>query len=284
MKKVKMFLPEIKIQILKLFEETDSKSGRFILSPEYMFVAETAEINYDVKGILAQTDINRRHILINYHNSNETHTEQEFCQILKTKLETDGYNVRIDVVENGSEFTGETNELNPVLKKAVNDSFCVLACLSADFENSMVCKAVNQYATRIGRPIVPVIIGKSEASLNKIEDDSENSEDFSDQYESNQELTENNLSNYFNKNKKIFNKKILKIFSTEINFAENDFSISFDATSARIVNIVKNMAKNPVKCLFQSNPRSKLNSFFMLIFFSNDRVLFSILISFKSQK
>ena len=96
---------------------------------------------------------NQRHVMISYNTGS-----REFCIKVKEKLESLGYKIWIDINDiHGSSLDS--------MAKAVEDSFCVLICVTEKYRQSVNCQAEAQYAFRIGKPIIPCIMQKGYESV-----------------------------------------------------------------------------------------------------------------------
>ena len=89
-----------------------------------------------------------KHIMISYNS-----TTRELCLKIKDKLEHNGYKVWIDVTDiHGSSLDS--------MAKAVEGSSCVLICVNEKYRLSIYCQAEAQYAFRLNKPLIPLIMQK----------------------------------------------------------------------------------------------------------------------------
>jgi hypothetical protein len=84
--------------------------------------------------------------MISYNSSS-----RELCLKIKEKLEKNGFKIWIDINDiHGSSLDS--------MAKAIEDSFCVLMCVTEKYRQSVNCQAEAQYAFRINKPIIPLIM------------------------------------------------------------------------------------------------------------------------------
>lgn len=85
------------------------------------------------------------HIMISYNGAS-----RELCLKIKSILESFGYKIWIDVENiHGSSLDS--------MAKAVENSYCVLLCITEKYRQSVNCQAEAQYAFRLNKPIIPLI-------------------------------------------------------------------------------------------------------------------------------
>ena len=93
-----------------------------------------------------QPSNNQRHIMISYNSAS-----RELCVKIKKELESMGHKVWIDIEKiSGSSLESMAN--------AVENSFCVLMCVTEKYRQSINCQAEAQYAFRENKPIIPLIM------------------------------------------------------------------------------------------------------------------------------
>jgi len=86
------------------------------------------------------------HIMISYNRNS-----RDLCLKIKTELENAGHSVWIDIESiHGSSLESMAN--------AIEESKCVLICMTENYKQSVNCRAEAEYAFTIGRPIVPLIL------------------------------------------------------------------------------------------------------------------------------
>ncbi|RMZ93632.1 hypothetical protein BpHYR1_018601, partial [Brachionus plicatilis] len=89
------------------------------------------------------------HIMISYNRDS-----RDLCLKIKQDLEKIGQNVWIDV-EN---IHGSSLE---AMAKAVENSKCVLMCMTEKYKQSTNCRAEAEYAFQLNKPIIPLIMQKN---------------------------------------------------------------------------------------------------------------------------
>lgn len=87
-----------------------------------------------------------QHLMISYNTAS-----RELCLKIKSKLESFGVKVWIDV----SDIHGSSLDS---MAKAVENSFCVLVCVTEKYRQSINCQAEAQYAFKLNKKIVPCIM------------------------------------------------------------------------------------------------------------------------------
>ena len=94
------------------------------------------------------------HIMLSYNGASRT-----ICLNIKSALEKLGYRVWIDVEQiHGSSLDS--------MAKAVEQSFCVLICVTEKYRESIYCQSEAQYAYKLKKPIIPIILEKSFENVN----------------------------------------------------------------------------------------------------------------------
>ena len=96
-----------------------------------------------------QNDSNKdtnKHVMISYNSGS-----RDLCLKIKKKLEELEHKVWIDV----EEIHGSSLE---AMAKAVEESACVLMCVTEKYRQSLNCQAEAQYSFRINKPIIPLIM------------------------------------------------------------------------------------------------------------------------------
>jgi hypothetical protein len=108
------------------------------------------EINWNLnknKHSNAQTHENK-HIMVSYNTGS-----RDLCLKIKENLESSGFKVWIDV----NDIHGSSLD---AMAKAVEDSFCVLMCVTEKYRQSVNCQAEAQYAFKLNKKIIPLIMQK----------------------------------------------------------------------------------------------------------------------------
>ena len=86
------------------------------------------------------------HVMISYNTAS-----RDLCLKIKADIEAAGHKVWIDVNDiHGSSLNS--------MAEAVENSYCVLICVTEKYRQSINCQAEAQYAFRINKPIVPLIM------------------------------------------------------------------------------------------------------------------------------
>ena len=95
-----------------------------------------------------KNEVDTKHIMISYNSAS-----RPTCLKIKTELEKQNFKVWIDVDEiHGSSLDS--------MAKAVEQAQCVLMCVTEKYRQSVNCKSEAEYASRLGKNIIPVIMEK----------------------------------------------------------------------------------------------------------------------------
>ena len=87
-----------------------------------------------------------RHVMISYNTAS-----RDLCIQVKQQLESFGFKIWIDVSDiHGSSLAAMAN--------AVEMSYCVLMCVTEKYRTSINCQAEAQYAFKLNKPIIPLIM------------------------------------------------------------------------------------------------------------------------------
>ncbi len=79
---------------------------------------------------------------------------REMCLQIKAELEKSRFKVWIDVEDiSGSSLESMAN--------AIENSFCILVCMTEKYKQSPNCRAEGEYAFQLNRPIIPLIMQKN---------------------------------------------------------------------------------------------------------------------------
>jgi hypothetical protein len=95
----------------------------------------------------------KKQIMISFNRKN-----RETCLLIKSELKKD-YSVWI-----------ESENLSDSFKKAIQNSFCVIICLTEDYKNDARCRAQAEFAYQLSKPIIFVLL-ENALSSKSIEDD-----------------------------------------------------------------------------------------------------------------
>jgi hypothetical protein len=87
-----------------------------------------------------------RHIMISYNSGSRA-----TCLKIKKELETQGHRVWIDV----ESIHGSSLES---MASAIENSWCVLMCMTESYKQSTNCRAEAEYAFQLNKPIVPLLL------------------------------------------------------------------------------------------------------------------------------
>ncbi|RNA00999.1 hypothetical protein BpHYR1_043720 [Brachionus plicatilis] len=87
-----------------------------------------------------------KHVMISYNRDS-----RDLCLKIKKDLEKDGHKIWIDV-EN---IHGSSLE---AMAKAIEESQCVLMCMTEKYKQSSNCRAEAEYAFQLNKPIIPLIM------------------------------------------------------------------------------------------------------------------------------
>jgi hypothetical protein len=137
----------------RVFEISDELEGE---NDEYEMLADLKHPGrprkYEKKknsneGIKApMSERKSKQIMISYNRNS-----RELCLSIKKELEKLGLNIWIDV----EDIHGSSLES---MAKAIEDSFCVLMCISENYKQSANCRAEAEYAFQLNKPIIPLIM------------------------------------------------------------------------------------------------------------------------------
>ncbi len=124
------------------------------LKPKETSIAQFQTQNQSENVTTVQNNsIPSQHIMISYNTAS-----RDLCLKIKENLESFGYKVWIDVNDiHGSSLDS--------MARAVENSFCVLMCVTEKYRQSVNCQAEAQYAFRINKPIIPLIMQKGYESV-----------------------------------------------------------------------------------------------------------------------
>ncbi|CAF0894381.1 unnamed protein product [Brachionus calyciflorus] len=88
------------------------------------------------------------HVMISYNSKT-----RDLCMKIKSRLEINGHKVWIDIGNiHGSSLDS--------MAKAVEESYCVLICITEKYRQSIYCQSEAQYAYKLNKPIIPLIMQK----------------------------------------------------------------------------------------------------------------------------
>ena len=95
-----------------------------------------------------EKETEKKHIMISYNKHS-----RDLCLEIKKNLELNDHVVWIDVENiHGSSLESMAN--------AVENSYCVLMCMTENYKQSSNCRAEAEYAFQLGRSIIPLIMQK----------------------------------------------------------------------------------------------------------------------------
>ena len=87
-----------------------------------------------------------KHIMISYNRDS-----RELCAKIKEELEKSKFKVWIDF----EDIHGSSLES---MARAVEDSMCVLLCMTEKYKMSSFCRAEAEYTFQLGKPYIPLIM------------------------------------------------------------------------------------------------------------------------------
>lgn len=91
---------------------------------------------------------NQKHIMISYNQES-----RDLCEKIKNELEKIGYKIWIDLKS--------ANKLSlDSIAEAIENSSCVLICMTEKYKQSSDCRAEAEYAFQLNKPIIPLIMQK----------------------------------------------------------------------------------------------------------------------------
>jgi hypothetical protein len=105
------------------------------------------------ESVKSMEDDKNKHIMISYNTGS-----RDLCLKIKEKLESLGYKVWIDV----NDIHGSSLD---AMAKAVENSFCVLMCVTEKYRQSVNCQAEAQYAFKLNKKIIPIIMQQGYESV-----------------------------------------------------------------------------------------------------------------------
>ncbi len=91
---------------------------------------------------------NNKHIMISYNSKS-----RDYCLQIKNELENIGKKVWIDI----DNITGSSLE---AMAKAIEQSECVLVCMTEMYKESPNCRLEAEYIIQLNKPFVPIIMQK----------------------------------------------------------------------------------------------------------------------------
>ena len=97
--------------------------------------------------LVVDTD-ERKHVMISYNKYS-----RDLCLTIKSHLETFGVKIWIDI----DNIHGSSLES---MARAVENSICVLMCMTENYKQSTNCRAEAEYAFQLNKPIIPIIMQK----------------------------------------------------------------------------------------------------------------------------
>ncbi|RMZ96525.1 hypothetical protein BpHYR1_008771 [Brachionus plicatilis] len=98
-----------------------------------------------------KSDSKEEHVMISYNKES-----RDLCLQIKEELERDGHKIWIDV----QDIRGSSLES---MAKAIENSKCVLMCMTEKYKQSPNCRAEAEYAFNIRKPIIPLLMQKNYA-------------------------------------------------------------------------------------------------------------------------
>ena len=112
-------------------------------------ICDQIEWNLSEKFLKAKensADATNKHIMLSYSLVN-----RQECLKIKERLESFGFKVWMDLSENPASILDTTS-------KAIEDSYCVLMCITEKYRQSINCQAEAQYAFKLNKKIIPLIL------------------------------------------------------------------------------------------------------------------------------
>ena len=111
-------------------------------------IAAQKQVNESQSNSVAPSANLPSHVMISYNTAS-----RELCLKVKEKLEAAGHKVWIDVNDiHGSSLNA--------MAEAVEKSYVVLICITEKYRQSVNCQAEAQYAFKLNKPIIPLIMQK----------------------------------------------------------------------------------------------------------------------------
>ena len=126
-------------------DEKQSEEEKIVHRSAKQFI-EQINWNLNFKSSKNKTSEKGEHIMISYNTGSRT-----LCLKIKENLEAFGLKVWIDV----DEIHGSSLE---AMAKAVEESSCVLMCVTEKYRQSVNCQAEAQYAFKLNKHIIPIIM------------------------------------------------------------------------------------------------------------------------------
>ena len=100
----------------------------------------------EIKPKAPEAQFQGKHIMISYNRDS-----RDLCLKVKKDLEKNGHKIWIDV----ESIHGSSLE---AMAKAIEDSKCVLMCMTEKYKLSSNCRAEAEYAFQLNKPIIPLIM------------------------------------------------------------------------------------------------------------------------------
>jgi hypothetical protein len=138
----------------------DEHIAKDILNDQRLFdlIKQESNNNKNCKGIQMVIDNkfnkksninqNNKHIMISYNSKS-----RDYCLQIKNELENIGKKVWIDI----DNITGSSLE---AMAKAIEQSECVLVCMTEMYKESPNCRLEAEYIIQLNKPFVPIIMQK----------------------------------------------------------------------------------------------------------------------------
>lgn len=128
----------------------DAQLFDFLKNKSIDTLSEQIFWNINQSKILNEEKISKtgEHIMISYNSAS-----RDLCLKIKSKLEQNGLKVWIDV----EKISGQCLQS---MAQAIENSYCVLICLSEKYRQSINCQSEALYAFRLNKPIIPLIMQK----------------------------------------------------------------------------------------------------------------------------
>ena len=135
-----------KIKEINDSEKTSGSTKKFCQG--ILWMMEDGSIKTEIDSNKKTSETTEKHIMISYNRES-----RELCLKIKSELEKMNYKIWIDI-ENIHGSSLESMAL------AIENSMCVLMCMTEKYKQSPNCRAEAEYAFNLNKPIIPLIMQK----------------------------------------------------------------------------------------------------------------------------
>ena len=145
-------------EILNILDEVAKKDSSRIRNIDekevFSGIKKLAEIiNWNLTETQEMSQFEGEHVLISYNTADVV-----MCLRIKDKLESFGFKVCMDLNNIQNSSIG-------VMENAVEQSYCVLICVTEKYRNSITCQVEALYAYRLNKKLIPMIMADDDLNL-----------------------------------------------------------------------------------------------------------------------